>query len=408
MSFGFGIGDFIAVISLANDIKNNFASAPKQFDEVSNAYAALAEKKANLTSNRFKSLSFILDSAGKIRLERELNEQEKASLKHISDCCEKVLTELKDIVDNNTELKSRHKISFSFSGAKRALKRLTWSSDDICDLHARIVLNITLLRTFTEGLTREEQEQWNVLNWLTEIRYAPRQNNIFSRRQVGTGQWLLNSDKFKVWVETSQQTLFCRGIPGAGKTTLTSIVVNELSTRFQNDSSTVVAYLYCNFKKQDEQKARDLLVNLLKQLAEGISPLPESVASLYGRHKGKQTQPSVDEISEALRLVATKYSRVFILVDALDECQVLGRCRETLLSNLWPSETWSKLLRNVARHTRNYGKFKQSPSLDIIADEQDLRRYVDGRISDLPSFVRCEPDLQEEVKTEIVKAIDGV
>lgn len=39
MSFGFGIDDFITVISLANDIRNDFANAPSQFDEVSDAYA---------------------------------------------------------------------------------------------------------------------------------------------------------------------------------------------------------------------------------------------------------------------------------------------------------------------------------------------------------------------------------
>jgi Cdc6-like AAA superfamily ATPase len=351
-------------------------------------------------------------------LKRELNEQENADLKHISDGCQKVLTELKDIFNKNTELKSRQKI-FSFSGAKRAWKRFTWSPDDIRDLRARIVINITLLHTFTEGLTREdsekllrhqeEQEQRNILNWLTPIDYAPQQNDIFSRRQVGTGQWLLNSDKFKTWVETSKQTLFCRGIPGAGKTTLTSIVVDELSTRFQNDSSIVVAYLYCNSKKQDEQKAQDLLVNLLKQLAEGKSPLPDGVTSLYRRHKDKRTRPSLDEISEALRLVATKYSRVFILVDALDECQAIGHCRDTLLSEIFGLQEHGVNFFATSREMSGITeKFKQSPSLDIRADKQDLRRYVDGRISDLPSFVRREPDRQEEVKTEIVKAVDGV
>jgi hypothetical protein len=30
MSFGFGIGDFIAVLTLANKVQNQFASAPKE------------------------------------------------------------------------------------------------------------------------------------------------------------------------------------------------------------------------------------------------------------------------------------------------------------------------------------------------------------------------------------------
>jgi hypothetical protein len=37
-----------------------------------------------------------------------------------------------------------------------------------------------------------------------------------------------------------------------------------------------------------------------------------------------------------------------------------------------------------------------------------LRRYLDGHMSSLPSFVLRSPDLQEEVKTDIVKAVEGM
>ncbi len=110
------------------------------------------------------------------------------------------------------------------------------------------------------------EERQTVLDWLTTIDYAPQQNDFIGRRQVGTGQWLLDSTEFKTWADTDKQTLFCPGIPGAGKIILTSVVVDELTTRFQNDRSIWIAYLYCNFRRQDEQKAQDLLASLLKQL----------------------------------------------------------------------------------------------------------------------------------------------
>ena len=46
--------------------------------------------------------------------------------------------------------------------------------------------------------------------------------------------------------------------------------------------------------------------------------------------------------------------------------------------------------------------------MEIRASEHDVRRYVDGHMSQLPSFVGRSLDLQEEVKTEIVKAVDGM
>jgi hypothetical protein len=166
---------------------------------------------------------------------------------------------------------------------------------------------------------RERYEKHQaVLDWLTPIDNAAQQQDLIGRRQAGTGQWLLNSDEFQTWLNTEKQTLFCPGIPGAGKTILTAI--NDLTKRFQNNPGTGVAYLYCNFRRKDEQKAQDLLISILKQLSEEQSSLLDSVKSLYDKHKEKRTRLSLDEISRTLQSVSGTYSRVIIIVDALDEC----------------------------------------------------------------------------------------
>ncbi len=38
MSSGFGVGDFLAVIELANKVRKEFAGAPSQFNDVSDEY----------------------------------------------------------------------------------------------------------------------------------------------------------------------------------------------------------------------------------------------------------------------------------------------------------------------------------------------------------------------------------
>ena len=164
------------------------------------------------------------------------------------------------------------------------------------------------------------EEHQAIVDWLTSIDYASQQSDLISRRQEGTGQWLLDSDKFHGWLDQTQQTLFCPGIPGAGKTMITSIVVDTLFTRFGNDSSVGIAYLYCNFRQQQDQKPADLLASLLCQFVQGQSTIPKSMERLYSRHKAKRTRPSFDEISQALQLVVASYSRTFIVIDALDEC----------------------------------------------------------------------------------------
>jgi len=252
-------------------------------------------------------------------------------------------------------------------------------------------------------------ERSTILNWLTSTDYALQQSDFISRRQAGTGQWLLESTEFENWLQTDKQTLFCPGIPGAGKTILTSIAIDELTTRFSHDENIGIAYLYCNFRRQDEQKVEDLASSLLKQLTQ-CRPLPGCVKSLYDKHKDKRTRPSLVEISKTLQSVAATYSRVFVVVDALDECQTSDGCRAKFLAELLELQAecganlfaTSRFIRDITE------SFEGCISLEILANEEDIRRYVDGRISQLPSFVGRNPDLQGKIQTEIVKAVDGM
>lgn len=256
----------------------------------------------------------------------------------------------------------------------------------------------------------DKDEGINILNWLTPVDYTSQQNDYHERRQTGTGQWLLDSIEYRTWLKTARQTLFCPGIPGAGKTILTSVVVENLHTQFQNQSHIGVAYLYCNFRQQDKQNAKDLLASLLKQLARALSSLPDSVKFLHNEHKINQTRPTFQELLRTLHSVAAIYSRVFIVVDGLDEYQASGGCLSAFLSEIFSLQArvgvsffaTSRPIPNIEE------KFKGCLVREILASEEDIRRYVDGHMSQLPNFVLMRPDLQEEIKTEITRAVEGM
>ncbi|KAI9763767.1 MAG: hypothetical protein M1840_009092 [Geoglossum simile] len=194
-----------------------------------------------------------------------------------------------------------------------------------------------------------------------------------------------DSEEFQIWLQTSKQTLYYPGIPGAGKTILTSIVVDDLIRRPQNNPNIGIAYLYCNFRQQEEQKAEDLLASLLKQLSQGQSSLPDSSSPVCGYH-----------------------IRVFIIIDALDKCQVTNGCRSRFLSEIFNLQVkcgasifaTSRFVPEITE------KFNGSILLEIRASNEDVRKYLKGHMSQLPSFVSRNVDLQEEIMTEIVQAID--
>ncbi|KAM0258573.1 hypothetical protein ACHAQJ_003744 [Trichoderma viride] len=233
-------------------------------------------------------------------------------------------------------------------------------------------------------LQASKSEDTEILDWLTKHDYGLQYSDFLKRRQPGTGQWLLHSDEYRLWRETPNQTLFCPGIPGAGKTIMASIIVEDLYTCF-NDGDTGIAYIFCNFRRGDEQHLEDLTASLLKQLSQGQSPLPESLKTSYEKHKGKGTRPGFDEIFQILFSTATMYSRSFFIIDALDECQISQDCRNKFLDAVFSIQKKAKLnLCITSRHIPEIEeRFTDCTILQIHADAEDMQRYLQDHISEL-------------------------
>ncbi|KFZ02648.1 hypothetical protein V500_00038 [Pseudogymnoascus sp. VKM F-4518 (FW-2643)] len=416
MSFGFSIGDFIAAIELANRIRKEFVDAPSQFKAI---------------SDEVRSLSIVLQDVEDRLSGPDLDDQQEKELRDITNSCGDVLSELKKTLDKYSELKSGY--AGAGTRAKRIWKRLKWEPDDIQELRSRIIVNVTLWNAFQGKIdsqisaaikasvdqlharqdSQERHKEYDtILDWITLLNYGPQHNDFINRRHGGTGKWLLESVEFKEWIETSK-TLFCPGMPGAGKTILTSVVVDELNTRFQDDKSIGVAYLYCNFRRQHEQRAEELLASLLKQLIQRQRSIPSSVQALYNRSKWKKKQLSFDEIMSSLRSVATTtYSMVFIIVDALDECQVSDNGRTKFLDAILNLQAECKTSIHIFATSRFIPeireRFTDAIQREIVAHPEDVRRYLDGHIQGLPRCVRQSLDLQVEIKDKISNAVDGM
>ncbi|OPB36500.1 hypothetical protein A0O28_0055790 [Trichoderma guizhouense] len=257
---------------------------------------------------------------------------------------------------------------------------------------------------------QRNKDHQEILEWLTPIDYAHQQRDFMKIRQPDTGHWFLSSEEYQTWIESDKQTLFCPGVPGAGKTIMTAVVINNLYNRYKSDADIGISYLYCDYRRQNEQKAEDLVANLLKQLTQGRATMPDFIKTLYAEFRKKPERPSLRDLSEAMRSVCLLYSKVFIIVDALDECQTADSCRKSFLSEIFKLQEGTNV--NFFATSRNIPDileaFKQSSSLKISARDEDVQKYLAGNMERLPPFVLRNPELQNEIKTIISKVANGM
>ncbi|KAF3219549.1 hypothetical protein TWF679_011015 [Orbilia oligospora] len=282
------------------------------------------------------------------------------------------------------------------------------AGSSIREVLSQVCGDVAAIRSQLDG-----KEDLEILNWITPIDYGPQHSDYLRRRQPGTGEWLLTSDEYNTWLG-SKYVLFCPGIPGAGKTILTSIIIDNLITRFNSDSTVGIAYIYCNFNRSHEQNLDNLLASLLKQLAaQSQYALPDIVKKLHKSHLAQKTRPENKDIIGALRLVIQTFSRVFVIVDALDEYPA-SNGRAKFLTELFHLHdnygvnifATSRFIPEITKIFERGTMPESRATVEIRAHDEDVRNYLDGQISQLGDTLLEE--YREHIKTEIANAARGI
>ncbi|KAJ6024087.1 hypothetical protein N7540_004884 [Penicillium herquei] len=423
MSWDFGVGDFLELLEKANNLRKRFINAPTQFQAI---------------TADVKHLSNVLRDIDDYDPDINLDFAKKGSLNCLSRDCQNLLEELNGYLNKYQDLAPEHKSTGVKKLTTRAWKRVRWDQQEIDVFRSRISTSISALNIVIAGLnsqvavetrdlvqnTREEvgrlvrhqdqQKIQKILEWLSSINIATKQADFFNDCQKGTGQWFIQTKIFQNWVYQSSTTsqrersLFCPGIPGAGKTLLASTVINELSSNFENDHTVGVAFFYCNFR--EKTTLEEILGCLVKQLARQLPIFPEPVEDLYDTYQALKTKASVNDLIEILETTIFRFQRVFIVIDALDECHMADGSRDMLLDQLFALQN-NHMLGILATSRENPDiscQFAGCPSLMIRANESDIERFLRGQMSVLPNFVRNKPDLQQEIVDKITTAVDGM
>ncbi|KAI8632475.1 ankyrin repeat-containing domain protein [Xylariaceae sp. FL1651] len=245
------------------------------------------------------------------------------------------------------------------------------------------------------------------LNLISATEYASQQRDFLSKKTEGTGSWLLASDKYQRWTKGTGGTLFCYGMPGSGKTIMSSNVINELSMCVANSADVYLAYVYCNFRLQHEQSPDNILSSILRQLIRQRNKVPDHIKSLYSRDK---TLPSLAQIANALESCIKEFRMGYIIIDALDELSASFGTLRRLVTHLCDIQckTGLNLFVTSRQIYRAEDLFSTCIKLEVRADDHDVEKYVQSRLPSLPKYVKKDSWLQVKIQSTIVKHVQGM
>ena len=271
--------------------------------------------------------------------------------------------------------------------------------------------NLENFRTLFGAIQDEEQharakkkEFRRVIDWLSPLNFRARQHEVSSKQQANTGQWLLNDPKFVAWknAEGNRRLLWCYGVPGAGKTVLASSVIKHLASTFKATNIAVLG-IYCDYREHKEQSCIKYFASLLGQLLHHQNTVPKRVKDAFEQHSHAQVDPTAAEYLHMITAQLSSLKRVFVVVDALDECTEDNATRHDLIEGIMELPDKVSVM-ITSRHISGIEDYENALQLTIEAHEEDVRLYVQGRLKKEKKFAR-QVDMDDDLQTQIV---DGV
>jgi hypothetical protein len=160
---------------------------------------------------------------------------------------------------------------------------------------------------------------------------------------------------------------------------------------------------------------------MLHQLVEQSETVDSGIVSFYRKYTSLESQsvPGIEDYEPVLGHAVRQFDRVYVVVDALDECrdddndQYQLDTRSRLLQTFRTlGETIHLLItsRDESHMTTTILGFdKNIPMMKVLTTDEDIRAYVNGRIAITPKLrALMTPELIDKIKETMVEKAAGM
>ncbi|KAJ3478881.1 hypothetical protein NLG97_g8460 [Lecanicillium saksenae] len=246
-----------------------------------------------------------------------------------------------------------------------------------------------------------------VLDWISTAKYNARHALLQRSRTKNTGSWLLDSKAFMEWRDgtAGSRVLWCNGIQGSGKTTLVCTAIDEL-LRSSVSPAKPLAYLYFDYQDHSSQGPLAVVTSILRQLLEQLPDLPTPVQEYYeGRDKLQGRE--IAEYERLLEEVARASETMFIVFDALDECDDI----QYVLLLIEKLGQISNCRLMIASRPHVYERVPASrgySTITVEAHDEDIRRYVLERSNEADIYQIADEKFVEQLVEKLTRSASGM
>lgn len=228
-------------------------------------------------------------------------------------------------------------------------------------------------------------------------------------RHSDTGRWFFETDHYKWFHSTRGACLWLRGIPGCGKTVLSSTIIRDLRLHSRATGTTTI-YFFFSFSDESKQRLEHLLRSLVFQLVGWHSSTGAHLMRLFESSSCGHEQPQTTELVQVFNSMVNGLRDVTVVLDALDE----SKDRRDLLR--WIAATMNEACKFVltSRSERDIEEFfaswsspKRSVTLDSDLVGNDIKAYVHYRLEQEEHLSRWR-SMHEDIADTLVEKAAGM
>lgn len=254
-----------------------------------------------------------------------------------------------------------------------------------------------------------------IYEWLAAPDVSLKHHEACKKRAQSTGGWFVASQQYTEWRAEPNAFIWLRGIPGCGKTILSSTIIDNLHQDCKRNHGHTLAYFYHDFKSADSYHGK-MLRSLVAQLSQQNPKSFTLLEDLYKSSDEGFRQPTDKALLTVLGEMILNSPTTYIVLDALDECKSrsdLLRAIETI--NVWQHDGLHTLV--TSRQERDIGEMleplaQESSIINLQTSvvNEDIRTYVRSRLLLDGPFKKWQkrPEVLEEIETRLLKGADGM